>query len=282
MILIRTREVDARLEAFACQLQAFSGFEIAYVLDARHGDTSVTAHQKVLLSQPACEALGLYCPRDFAWRCGDYGMYLARAQFPHVDFFWQIESDVRIGGGDPAEFFAAVAASDHDLLATYTEIASPEWAWAHTVEGKGLVPWKCFFPVVRLSAAAIDLLSARRRSHSAQWSRRHCWTNDEGFVATTLVAASRSYADLNDFGVAVYSSADFSFETVRDGDLALPGSGPPMLFHPVLFGTALRDKLARLSKRQTRPSLAARVLAKVDKRVGLTALARRRNRRTAW
>jgi hypothetical protein len=82
------------------ELAAASGQEVAFILDGRHPVKTFTPRPKIMLTADACSVLGLYCPSDFGWRCGDYGVYLARQRLPDVEHFWLVEDDIRIAGGN--------------------------------------------------------------------------------------------------------------------------------------------------------------------------------------
>jgi hypothetical protein len=284
MILLRTHIVDARLAAFAEELERLSWLPVVYLVDERNGVADVGGRDKIGLTLAACEAMGLYCPDDFAWRCGDYGFYLARRSFPRARHIWLIENDVRIAGTDPAAFFAKFAGRGGDLIAGYIGDSEPDWPWRATTESCDAIPKKCFFPVVRLSAEAIDTLLAKRRAHARSWCRRILWPNDEAFVATTLIAAGADTLDLNAGEPSVYRREQFSFDTIRDGDLPLDSDARVALFHPVLSGDALRRKYARLAQRlraQQRCRL-ARLAKRLQRAVGPQAFARQINRRAPW
>ena len=256
---------------------------VAFVIDERKGAIEIPeGASKISLTETACRALDLYCPQDFAWRCGDYGLYLARAAFPDRERFWLIESDVRIAGERPEDFFAILSGSDADLVSSYMGPASEDWFWYRAAANRDLGVHKCFFPVCRFSAAAIDRMVAVRQRHGRSWARRHFWPNDEAFVATTLIGEGWSHADLNAVGGTVYDPAEFHFESVFDGDSDLRADGPPRLFHPVLFSPALEAKRARLASRDKRKGHIGRLIEKFDRRLGLSALAYRINRGRPW
>ena len=118
-ILVRTTRIAADELALARRLQQASAAPVALVADARSGAVDGTDPDVIALSSAACQALQLFCPPDFAWRCGDYGYYLARRRYPTTERFWLIETDVAIYGGETEAFFAFFAerAREVDLLA---------------------------------------------------------------------------------------------------------------------------------------------------------------------
>lgn len=283
MILIRTQIVDDRLAAFARDLASWSGMSAAFIVDERKGEVTVPKSAiKISLTESSCRTLGLYCPHDFAWRCGDYGLYIARRTFPDARWFWLIESDVRIAGAHPEDFFRTFEQCERHFLSSYLGAASNDWAWYRAAKNNDVGVHKCFFPVCRFSAEAIDRMLEVRRLHGKTWSRRHFWPNDEAFVATTLIGEGWRYDDLNAVGSQVYDTREFHFETVFDGERDLPKDGPVRLFHPVLFSPALETKRARLAQREKRPGWRHRIATKFDGKLGLSALAYRLNRSRKW
>lgn len=246
-LLIRTTALDDRVLAFADELSAASGCPVAFVADERQGPIPTRGRDVVGLSQPACEALGLYVPADFAWKCGDYGYYLARRRFPEAEWFWMIEYDVRFGGGDLAEFFAFFAAqSTVDFIAPLFEPAGLDWFWTQTLSARDARPYRCLFPVTRLSARGVEAALAKRARHSGNPFRRMIWPNDEAFVATTLANGDFVCRDFNSFGRTLYSPDTFTFAAPIDGRTFEPGSGGLRMFHPVLYDEAYARKVAKL------------------------------------
>lgn len=211
--------------------------------------------QKVSLTQDSVAALGLHAPDDFGWSCGDYGLYLARATWPEQPFFWLIEYDVRITG-DAARFFDAASESDADYLGLDIRPALPDWTWYQTARSSDAKPYRCFFPLGRFSARAIDTLLAKRREQSAVDTRRRLWPNDEAFVATTLVHSGLKLADVNDLGGPFYSAASMSYDNLQDEE-SLPDdrAAPPTLYHPVLPPKELALKRQRAATEVRGPGL---------------------------
>ena len=269
ILLIRATALDARIHAFADTLAAASGCTVAFVTDEDRGPTLPTDRPVAGVSVARCEALGLHCPADFAWKCGDYGYYVARARFPAATHFWMIEYDVRFAGGDVGSFFASFATRPEvDFLAAFLGPATWDWHWAVTARARDVRPTRCLFPVTRLSARAIDALHAKRVAHGRRPLRRFLWPNDEALVATTLCHSDFTCRDLNDFVDVWYDAQTFSFTQPIDGDRFIEPSNGLKLFHPVLYGEQYRRKLARLAEAQApRAAMreaAVRIVAKIN------------------
>jgi hypothetical protein len=275
MILFRTRDLAPLHRGFAEELAASCGDRFACVVDERFGDVDTAPWPKVSLTVPACERLGLYCPDDVGWRCGDYGLYLARARFPDEAFFWMIEPDVRFGGGGAAAFFQFFRNdSKSDLLVADLRAADRHYFWEYMVTARGLAPYRCIFPLLRLSARSIDYLLAKRVLLSRNRRRRRDWPNDESFVATLLMNnADMTCRDLNDFGTPLYDATTLSFWQPLDGDTLRMRDEGVTIYHPVLFGAEYRAKVERVEA----PQPDRRLIRRIRRR-----LIREINKRTRW
>ena len=245
-LLVRTADVSPAVLAFADDLEALSGHPTALVVDARAAGLNAVSRSTIALSRAACAAVGLYCPEDFAWKCGDYGYYLARQRFPQTRQFWMIETDVRFYGDEPAEFFRFFdGRQDVDFLATQLRPAGHAWFWRQTARARDAQAFRCLFPVTRLSSRAIDATLSRRIEHGRRRRRRLLWPNDEALVATTLLNGDFVCRDINDFGRQFYSRDTFYFGRPIDGDRFQPDGGSVQLAHPVLFGASYAARLAK-------------------------------------
>ena len=247
MILLRLTAMTAETIVFAKRLEAESGHEICCIVDERTRVVDTQPFQKISLTAESCQELGLHTPPDFGWRCGDYGFYLARKRFPAESHLWMIEYDVRITGHNLKDFFAKFDAEpSYDLIAGDYRPVTDWWYWSHTMVAKGQPVYRCLFPVVRLSARAIDLLLAQRIRYARYRARLANWPNDESFVATVLTQAGMKCADLNEFGTALWDDHTFSFAKPFDGDTLDTDISSIRVYHPVLYGNDLSRKLERM------------------------------------
>nr|WP_294506189.1 hypothetical protein [uncultured Rhodopila sp.] len=275
MILFRIRDLGPLNRRFAEELAAGCGDRFACVVDERFGDVDTAPWPKVSLTVPACEQIGLYCPDDVGWRCGDYGLYLARARFPDEPFFWIIEPDVRFGGAGSAAFFGMFRSdTSADLLVADLRAADRTYFWEFMVAERGLAVYRCIFPLVRVSARAIDYLSAKRVLLSRNERRQRDWPNDESFVATLLKNNPDMICrDLNDFGSTLYDADTLSFWKPLDGDNLHMRSDLVTIYHPVLFGADYRAKVERVEAPQPDRRLTRRIRRRLIREV---------NKRTRW
>jgi hypothetical protein len=234
MILLRTARIDSQVLSFGDELRSASGLNLALVVDERFQTADQCRFPKISLNPISLASLKLHLPADVGWRCGDYGFYLAASRYSDINQFWMFEFDVRIRG-DARDFFQMCAAhSDVDLLAPKLKRAEKTWWWWSYIVSADAAPFSCFFPVIRLSRRAIDLLYAKRKAHSRKLNRVALWPNDEGFVATTIANSQFTWADLNDLGEELYRDATFSHDIPEED--YVPCDGPPQLIHPIRSG----------------------------------------------
>lgn len=250
LLLVRATRLNRRTVDFAEELAQASGLPMGVILDGRHAAPAPEPRPTVLLTEEACQDAGLFCPPDFAWRCGDYGLYLAARTFPEAQRFWLVEYDVRFLGGPAGEFFRHFAGNPADLLATGLRPAGPDWFWYGHALGRGVRPHRCIYPLLRISRRALDHMFEARRRHSVMPRRRRTWPNDEAFTATHLLNAGFACADFNAFGRTFYKPATFSGEGAIDGDAVKPPAGGVQAYHPVLYGEEYRSKVERLAAKR--------------------------------
>jgi hypothetical protein len=257
-VLVRTTTIDTTALALARRLEQASGCPVALVVDARFGAPEASDQSVLALSRAVCGGLGLYCPPDFAWKCGDYGYYVARRRFPHTQRFWMVETDVGFYG-EASELFRFFARhEDVDFLAAQLRRADHSWFWTETARARDAAPFRCLFPLTRLTARAIDAALARRLAHGRWPQRRLVWPNDEALVATTLMNGDFVCRDFNDFGVSFYSEESFFFGHPLQGERLQVECAGARVVHPVLFGAAYADKVARLQQPEPAVSWLAR------------------------
>ena len=241
---------------------------MSFLLDERKGSTADGRTSVVGLTDEKCRALGLFLPSDYAWRCGDYGYYLARRQFPEARLLWLIEYDVRFSGDRLADFFQFFdGRPEIDLVATDLAPAGTDWFWTRTCFGRGIRPYRCLFPITRLSAPAIDAVLARRRAQSRRYARRALWPNDEAMVATTLGNGDFVCRDFNAFGASYYDATRFTFVEPIDGDALPVTRGPVQMLHPVLFGDAFLVKKNRLRAVESAETRVDRTIRRTMERI---------------
>lgn len=240
------------------------GLQVAVAVDESAGVVDVGGHRKVSVTRAACQALGLHCPDDFAWRNGDYNLYLARKAFPDARYFWMLEPDVEHSFASFDHLIALFdAMPEVDLLSSHLMPADREWYWQRTIKDRSVSVQRCFFPLIRISSRAIDLCLEQRRKDRLSLHARLFWPNDEALVATTVARAGLRVADLNSAGVSVYNESSFGYEPL-DGDDGWFRGVANQVYHPVLYGDAYRARVARQAGAMADPFM-RRVRRKVQK-----------------
>lgn len=241
IILLRVTRVGDRERAFADELEKGSSFKVAYLVDGRHGNVPSEARPIIALNDQSCRDLGLPIIDFYPWRCGDFGVYLARSFFPDAPHFWLIEGDVRFSC-DSAPFFNAMAESNSDLLAANLRISEEDWFWTDHSRGRNVVSYRCLYSAIRLSARLVDAMLDKRQAHGKSLFRRSLWSNDESFTCTTAMNGDFIVSDFNDVEGPWYSRDLFDYNVTLDGD-NLPGSKTrPQLLHSVRYGSDITSR----------------------------------------
>ena len=253
-VLIRTHYLDEPLLDLAGRLRRDGMFDVFILADETHGALDTGDLPKVSLTVAATSGLGLYhAAPNLLWRCGDYGLYVARQALPRYDAFWMVEPDVRLNAARPSDILARFPGPDAiDLLAARLGPAAADWDWALTLDAAEGPIIRCLFALVRLSVRAIDvLLEARRQASLAHLELGRdpaLWSNDEVFVASTLARRGLACRDLNDFG-QIYQEVGFSFWLPLTEREIEAGGREGWIYHPVLSGQRYFIKLCRLAMR---------------------------------
>ena len=254
-LLIRTHFIDDGVRALIDGLRRDDALDVFALVDERRGPLDFGDIPKVALAGDLPQSLGLYAETpNLMWRCGDYGLYAARQRLPEYGAFWMMEPYVRIHAAKPLGLLAGFPPPDEvDFLAASLRPAESDWNWARTMDPAEGPIWRCLFPLVRLSARAIDIMLDERRRASERFrvSGRDpvFWPNDEVFTASTLIRRGLVCRDLNDFG-QVYDPANFSFWfPISERELAAGGQ-EGRIYHPVLSGQPYFTKLFRLANEQ--------------------------------
>jgi hypothetical protein len=251
-ILVRTHYVDDEVRALIASLAETSLHPVFALVDESRARVEFGSIPKLSLGPDLAQSLGLYdgCQKLY-WRCGDYGLYAARRALPAVARFWLIEPDVRIRLDRPGEFFDRYADDPADLIVSNLRPAEPSWDWGKTMDDGGPV-WRCLFPLVRVTAKALDAMLEARREMGARFvaagADSQFWPNDEVFTATTLMRQGFDCRDLNAAG-EVYEPQSFGYWWPLS-DRQVRGEGREgFVYHPVLNGDRYFQKLFHLACR---------------------------------
>jgi hypothetical protein len=252
VILLRTHKLSGEIKRFGERLAAESGIRLVYLMDENQQSFDVSPFEKTKFTSGLIRELGLHTPHGYAWRCGDYGLYLAAKQFPDVRYFWLIEYDVRIHTKESMRgFFDRYAALNADLIAPKLERKGQDWWWFPTMRSGNKPVYGCLFSCIRVSAPLIAAALEERKRISRSPIYKLFWPNDESLIAT--VAARRGFKsiDLNDSGVLTYTDQSFSFESPISGDVLEAEAADGLIYHPVLYGAEYEAKSRRLARPTT-------------------------------
>jgi len=251
-------------QGFLARLRYETGFAVAVVADETAAPLDCGGFPKISLTRRAASRLGLYCPRDFTWRCGDYGLYLARHAMPEIEHFWLIEPDVRAAYADYGDLFRLFDPyPDVDLVGFDLRPSEPDHWWHATMRQRTDAVYRCLFGLARFSAHALDVCAAERRRDVYNMWARLFWANDETFTTTVLVAAGMVVKDANEFGHPLHTAESFSYWTPFRGEdfeaTALAG----LVYHPVLWGDDYERRIARLDRHRRLEQLRMKLLRAV-------------------
>lgn len=263
-LLLRTNRFGPMEQGFLARLRYESGFSVAVLADETAGTLDCGVFPKISLTRPAASRLGLYCPSDFTWRCGDYGLYLARHAMPEIEHFWLIEPDVRAAYADYGDLFRWFDPyPEVDMIGFDLYPSDPDHWWHATMRQRTGNVYRCLFGLARFSALALDVcLAERRRDLHNVWARLY-WPNDEAFTSTVLVAAGLDVRDANEFGRTFHTAGSFSYWRPFRGEDFEASAHEGLVYHPVLWGEDYDRRIARLAHNPRLAQLRMRLLRAV-------------------
>ncbi len=248
VILLRTHRFNEQERAFAHRMTMQTGLQVHIVADETRGTVETAPFGKISFQPGILQSLRLHCPPDAAWRCGDYGFYLARKTLPDVGYFWLVEPDVRFGFTSYGDLFDGFNNVSADFIAPFVKRAEREHFWQPTMRWMTPSVFRCFFAFCRMSAAAADYCLEQRRQLRWHPAARIMWPNDETFVSTILVRGGFSVRDLNDFGRRLVTEDSFGFLNVQQGERLEQAAPDGLVHHPVLSGAEFESKLGRADR----------------------------------
>ena len=252
MIIVRTHVFGERERTLMKRLQDVRSHPVVIAVDETKGSIDVSPFDKISVTREACAQLGLYCPKDFTWRNGDYVLYLARKRYPAERYFWMLEPDVEHSFvSDSALFQHFDKQTDVDFLTPYFSASTTSWWWHQTARVRPTGVKRALFCIVRLSAQAIDVCLRERQKGRFSLRDRLYWPNDEAFVATEIVHAGLSAADLNDLNPPSYTPDTLGFDKPIDGTAGTFRQFSNMIYHPVLYSSAYQKRIERLQQTET-------------------------------
>ena len=172
--------------------------------------------------------------KNLMWYCSDYPFYIIRNVFPNYDFYWSFEYDVFCNGKSYRIFFDKYNDNSDFIVSHYRNLRNdPDWYWKINTDWvyNQTEKFACFFPVVRLSAKAIDFLYNKRieqESFYKTFENKEAifWPFCEIFVPTELTN--------NGFSVKNIDSEKLRFAPVYNLNIERIFENPDYkLYHPV-------------------------------------------------
>lgn len=172
--------------------------------------------------------------KDFGgnmWHNSDYRFYYVRKFFPDYDYYWLIEYDVFCNAPTYKDFLSKFSDNRADLIvySFRAEKKQGEWCWTYGLDWvyDGWEIYGSFFPVVRLSARAVDFLYQRRLEHKEIFQQAFGdkrWIFCELFVPTELMNADFSCENIDDqkIGLKNFYLNDDRFFLAPDNKLYHP------------------------------------------------------------
>lgn len=264
VLLFRTHRWDPFVDAALREWRDHAGMEVVAVVDGPAFPAVARRHRALRFDRDALRALGLAIPAEAAWLCGDYNFLLARLAMPAATHFWMVEHDVLVHRADPGSLLRLVDRAPEVDLAAPAFHARDE-RWDNTAAMRAFTPhvYGVFFPLLRVSARAVDVLLEARREVSAAFLARRvaALPNDEALTATALVAAGLECRDLNGFGEELYRTDELFFgpPLSRRAIQATPPDG--RVRHPALAGPTLLEKAIEALRWTDNPAVVERMAA---------------------
>lgn len=240
LLVLRTHARDPLRERALATYRTVRSLDFLAVVENNAGDSSVEdAPDCIGIRNLDLDRLDLPFVSNWAWRCGDYFLYFARDARPNYTYYWMIEADVLLSFEDLDEFFASFWGAKQDLLGVRVRESSPSWSWYPDMARLRPRVFGMLFPVVRMSARAIDCLLERRiaarpfaeSDERGRPGRR--FPNDESFVATECNGCGFAVADLNDFG-DYYDATSFTAGRPFNREWLMAQPADRRIYHPVL------------------------------------------------
>ena len=143
--------------------------------------------------------INFYGEKDFGrvmWTNCDYRFYYVKKFFPNYKYYWQIEYDVFCNAPTYEGFLKKFKNNRADLLINEfrtTKKNSADWIWNQHIDwaySDDKAIYRSLYPVVRLSARAVDFLYNQRLHYKKIYNPeddKNRWQNCELFTATELM-----------------------------------------------------------------------------------------------
>ena len=177
------------------------------------------------------------------WYFSDYPLLFFHRQRPEYDSYWLVEYDVRFTGNWRMLFDQA---PEGDLVGTHVAryVSSRDWVWWRQKDVLGVedrLRVKCFFPLLRFSNRALDLVDF----HRTHGMSGYC----EMAVPTLLSVSGYTIRDIGgdgEFALPAWKNCFYSPETFNDQPRQTAERAAEWLYHPVRESTEVtQDQVLR-------------------------------------
>ena len=221
-IIIRCINIGKRETSLSRMLSKyFNEKDIYFVCDDGVVESSQVLSLKHFLKT---HSLKVDVPK-LGWRCGDHCFYRAYDNNNTYDYYWLIEPDVYIDEIGLTNLTKESKLKKHDLLINNLRIAPASWYWYKTY--KMHFPsdkiYMGFFPLVRLSAKAIEFAYEERKKLSSNHTLNvELYPNDEVFITSKLLNNSFSASTLECLEQGYFNLVSKYYKNVPKGVISHP------------------------------------------------------------
>ncbi|MBT0730302.1 hypothetical protein [Rosenbergiella nectarea] len=223
-------------------------FHIIVISDERENKVGFSKYTKIKFDIDSISSLNLMTCDDMQWRFGDYALYLADVCSPSYRYIWLIEPDVYFNKIEPKDFFSLYESIDTDLLTSYFEPSDKAWPWhSYKNELNVDIVYKSFFPLLRVSQKAINIIYADRVLLKTL-------ANDESFFASRLIENKLTYETFDCHPDISYNKNTFSFRLPHFSKFV---RGDSNIYHPVFHD--LNGYINHLIKRESWKKIIKRI-----------------------
>jgi hypothetical protein len=236
----RTHLWTPHIATMARRLQAAAAGDFVVLADETDAVLDTSPFPKLAHSNDfSAFGLPLFPHRNTLWYNADYPLYLLRRQFPAASHIAMVEYDVAVNIG-LAALLGHAHANGIDLIAHRLQDADPGWMWRKTALQHFTRPLQAFFPLLIISARAIDHMLARRLEILARGKLvdHDDWPFCETFIPSAIAELPdarmeeiAAHADLANYRNSFALHVDQP-ESTRGGTIS----------HPVLGGRAYAEK----------------------------------------
>lgn len=256
-IIIRCQSISYVERELADALTLATGYPVFFAINGQP-PADIPAQSVLPLNEASLEALGFVdLPGNWAWLCGDFCLYLARARLPRFSGYLLVENDVLGVGPAFAQLAALIEAQGHDAGAVRLRRHETPPKFSAALSQLGLDPHSgCIFPVAFASGQVIDQMAVLRKACLNNGIDK---VNDEAILATTVYQHGFRGADLQQELPDLFRPDSFDTNPPHLREAVLRDANPGF-YRPVLPLERILERIADPARKYNRHRL-RRVLA---------------------